>query len=75
MVIGRGGQVQEALKQGVEIGRRLQILPAHHVGDPLNGVVPDHREVVARRYVAPGDHRIAPAGGIGRDRLLRPVIG
>ena len=49
MVIGRLRQTEQHLQQSVDAGRPEQILPAHDIGDALQGVIDDGGQMVALR--------------------------
>ncbi len=46
-----------------------QVRAAHHVGDPLRGVVDHHREVVGRADVLPAEHDVADASRASSRRI------
>ena len=64
MAIVRRGETEQALQQSMHARRVKKILAAHDIGDALQRVVDDDREMIARRRVLARQNDIAP--------LLRP---
>ena len=59
MVAGRR-TAEQRLKQPMHPGRLEEIAAAHDVGHPLQRIVDDHREMVARRQIAAAEDDVAP---------------
>ena len=55
----RRGQFQGAIEQQLAEGRAEQIGAAHHLGDPLGGVIDHDSELVGRNVVFSPDNEIA----------------
>ena len=72
MRIGRGRQVEQRLKQPMDVRRGEQVAAADHVGDPLRGVVHGDREVIARRRILAREYHVALRSRIARHAC--PVI-
>ncbi len=71
MVIGRNGQVEEGLEDAVKVRRFKKIDSPDDVGDSLEAVVDDHREVITRSDVLSDEHGITEQL---RARPLRSVM-
>ena len=61
------GQPQEHLQEAVHVGCRQEIAAAGDVAHPLERIIDDHREVVARRHILAHNHHIPPALGPSAD--------
>jgi hypothetical protein len=68
VAIGRGGQVQQGLQQALDVGGLEQVLAADHVGDPLQGVVQHHGQVIGHPDVLAGQDDVAGGLGTGGDQ-------
>ncbi len=66
--IGRLRQAEQHLQQPMDTGRPEQVLPAHHLGDALQGIVDRDGKVIAGGRLLSRDNDIAPGGVIGGDR-------
>jgi hypothetical protein len=66
----RRGQFQGAIEQQLAEGRAEQIGAAHHLGDPLGGVIDHDGELVGRNVVLSPDDEIAKVEA--GDGPLRP---
>ena len=60
VAIARRRQVEQRLQQPMDRGRGEKVAPAHDVGDALQRVVDRHREMIARREIAPAEDDVAP---------------
>ena len=67
VVIARRRQAEQRLQQAMDAGGVKQVLPAHHVGDALRGVVDHHRQMIAGRRLLARQDDVAPGGRIGGD--------
>ena len=74
MAIARRGQTEQRLQEPVNRGRGKEVASAHDVGDALERVVDRHRQMIARREIAPAEHDVAPQRRLRRtsDRAQRP---
>ena len=70
VVIDRLWQIEQNLKQAVQVGGGVEIGATGDVGDALAGVVDDNREVIACGRVLADLDRIAPSVRIGRNNPL-----
>ncbi len=68
VAVDRRGQVQQGLKQALDVRRLGQVLAADHVRHVLQGVVDDHGQVVGDPDVLARQHHVA---GQLRSRLDR----
>ena len=73
VVIDGARQSEQSLQQDVKVGRRLQILSAHHMGHPLQGVVDDHGQMIARGNFPPHDDASPQRARIGRLKVDAPI--
>ena len=53
-------QKQQALQGGVNIGRGFKILPANNMGDALNGIIHDNRQMICSQDIFPHKNNIPP---------------
>ena len=53
-------QKQQALQGGVNIGRGFEILPANNMGDALNGIIHDNRQMIGSQDIFPHKNNIPP---------------
>ena len=60
MPIARRGNAKQRLQQPVDRGRGKQISSTHDVGHALKRVIDHHRQMVARREIAPAEDNVAP---------------
>ena len=60
MPIARLAKAKQRLQQAVDRGRGKEVPSTHDVGHPLKGVIDHHREVIARRQIAPAEDDVAP---------------
>ena len=60
MAIVRRGETEQSLQQPMHARRVKKILAAHDIGDALQRVVDDDREMIARRRVLARQNNIAP---------------
>ena len=58
--IARLGKAKQRLQQAVDRSRGEQVPATHDVGHALKRVIDHHRQMVARRQVAPAEHNVAP---------------
>lgn len=63
-IVGRR-QVEEALQQTMQACRLEEIPAAHHVSHPLESVVDDDGDVIARGRILAGEDDVAPSRRIG----------
>src|ERR1700722_5558494 len=73
MPIGRLRQSEQLLQQPMQAGRPEQILAPHHLGHALQGVVDDHREVIAGRRLLARQDDVAPRLRPGGHRAGLPI--
>ncbi len=60
MAIARRGQIEQRLQEPVNRGRGKEVASAHDVGDALERIVDRHRQMIARREIAPAENDVAP---------------
>ena len=66
VVIDGLGKIQQFLKHAVDGGGGVKIAPAHHMADPLAGIVDHDSDMIARADILAHQHDIAPQTRIGR---------
>ncbi len=59
MRVNGRGIVQAALQPDLSGGRVEQIVAAHHIGDPLPGIIYNDGKLVGKQTVSPSDNKIA----------------
>ena len=69
MPIARLGKAKQRLQQAVDRSRSKQVFSTHDVGHALKCVIDHHRQMVARRQIAPAQDNVAP--NLRGRRLLR----
>ena len=69
MPIARLGKAKQRLQQAVDRSRSKQVPSTHDVGHALKRVIDHHRQMVARRQIAPAEDNVAP--NLRRRRMLR----
>jgi hypothetical protein len=69
MPIARLGKAKQRLQQAVDRSRSKQVPSTHDVGHALKCVIDHHRQVVARRQIAPAEDNVAP--NLRGRRMLR----
>ena len=60
VAIARRGQIEQRLQEPVNRGRGKEVASAHDVGDALERIVDRHRQMIARREIAPAENHVAP---------------
>jgi hypothetical protein len=60
MPIARLGNAKQRLQQPVDRSRSKQVPSSHDVGHALKRVVDHHRQMIARREIAPAEDNVAP---------------
>ena len=69
MPIARLGKAKQRLQQAVDRSRSKQVPSTHDVGYALKCVIGHHRQMVARRQIAPAEDNVAP--NLRGRRMLR----
>src|SRR6185437_3157568 len=72
--IARGRQAESALQGNLPAGALQEIRPAHDIGNALQGVVHDHRELVSEHAVAAADDDISELTHRKRYPSLEAVV-
>ena len=60
-------EVQQRLQHTLDVGRLEEVLPAHHLGDPLPRIVDHDGEVIGDADVLARQHDVAGGAGVHRD--------
>ena len=74
MMVCRNRQVQELLKETMEMGCLKKIYASHDVGDSLESIVSHYCEVIARADVFSHEDRIPEEIGPGRDSAAKRIM-
>src|SRR3984957_4171651 len=69
MPVARLAKAKQRLQQTVDRSRSKQVPSTHDVGHALKRVIDHHRQMVARRQIAPAEDNVAP--NLRGRRLLR----
>jgi hypothetical protein len=67
VVINRLREVEEFLKNAVNVGRGEEVVAAGDIGDLLEGVIDHHGKMIGRRDAFAREHDVSEDGGIDAD--------
>ena len=71
VAIARRGQIEQRLQEPVNRGRGKEVASAHDVGDALERIVDRHRQMIARREIAPPENARRPTAPAPQDERPR----